>query len=593
MTFIKRILMVCLAISCVMSVSFPGSCFAEEITGEGGGEGAEGDAGEMLAVTDLGAASSDGLTPGTIETNIEGKYLALTFPDSVVPAGFTTTTVPYEGEVVELAQMTAKPQSIGAEGMVITLAYLTDADGSNGDFYLCDTTENAMMSDMIMIQGKGDHYIIVLDPGDNVSGPDGFKKKELQFYGKNAVAWALPSASTSSDEESDGAGEEGEESSSALPFTQKVYAAGLNAGVGNLRGSGSGSGSGGGEDDGILSEEEYAEAVKQEEMIALEAVAHTNASGLVAAQTKDFCLFYAVSDTGDLGFYLYDIANDVYMRYVDIPHGETDTTRKYRSLSQTRLIIIIVLAVLLLIAIIVIFNLMLSRRNRDYDYEDEEYDDDGDDDVEAMRRRVAEKERSRIQKGRKSLNFFPDNEEEYDDDYEDEDDEDEDEDEDDEEYYRPSPRAERDIPSRGTQSSGGAQTIIREEAERVSRRTRMDEEVSPVRRDRSDPVRTGGAVQGREVVRTRTAVDQAERSQMRAGHSQGGDEYIKTRPRNTQRPQVRTHQTPLEDEIPVRESSRRRAQEKQKVRDEYGMNDDKDFDFGFDFNFLNVNNKDE
>ena len=117
-----------------------------EVSEEEGGEDAE------------NAVSSEGVTPSSIATNIDGKFIALSFPDSEVPFGFSTFTVDYAGETVELAQRVTKSATLGAEGLTITLAYLTNADGSDGEFYLCDTTNNATMSDMIKIDGASGRY---------------------------------------------------------------------------------------------------------------------------------------------------------------------------------------------------------------------------------------------------------------------------------------------------------------------------------------------------------------------------------------------------------------------------------------------------
>ena len=77
------------------------------------------------------------------------------------------------------------------------------------------------MSDMIKIDGKGDSYIIVLDPGDNVVGPDGFTKHNLQWGNKSATAWSLPVETVSDEEDSEGSSEV---SSEASLFSVKAYA---------------------------------------------------------------------------------------------------------------------------------------------------------------------------------------------------------------------------------------------------------------------------------------------------------------------------------------------------------------------------------
>ena len=110
----------------------------EEAAGEEGAdlegaEGAEGAEGEMPDEGDAAAevSSGDTVTPGTIVAN-NGMYIANSFPASYLPSGFRKQTVAYQGQNIELAYMDA------SNGLV-TLAYLTDASGSYGDFYLCDT----------------------------------------------------------------------------------------------------------------------------------------------------------------------------------------------------------------------------------------------------------------------------------------------------------------------------------------------------------------------------------------------------------------------------------------------------------------------
>ena len=376
----------------------PVGTFADEVTSE------ETDA----ALTEESAGNTE-VTPSSIATNIKGKFIALTFPDTEVPLGFSTYTVDYEGEQVELAQMKTKSATLGAEGLTVTLAYLTDADGSNGEFYICDTTNNAEMSDMIKIDGINGHYIIVLDPKDNIVGPDGFIKKDLKWGSKKATAWSLP-AEVSTDEDSseesienkkekskkkskDSSEEEGssESEASVFSFTQKVYAA---EDVLNETTEAASTEAASAEASSTLDE-----SAQEAAMLALEEIAHTNAAGLVAAQTTDFCLLYALDDQCNLGFYLYDIKNGTYQRYVDVPHGETDTTKKYRKLSRTRLFIIVVLVVVVVILMFALVNLLLGGARfgvpRKDSYEDDE--DDEEDEIEAIRSRVAKKEKARIQ----------------------------------------------------------------------------------------------------------------------------------------------------------------------------------------------------
>ena len=379
---LKKTMLTAMTASMLLS-AVPVSTYAEEAAqAETGAENTEESAGNTE------------VTPSSIATNIDGKFIALTFPDSEVPLGFSTYTVDYEGQQVELAQMKTKSATLGAEGLTITLAYLTDADGSNGEFYICDTTNNAEMSDMIKIDGINGHYIIVLDPKDNIVGPDGFTKKDLKWGSKKATAWSLPKevSTDEDDEEGSEAASTGSEAS-VFRLTEDVYAA-EGVEVDEVDASGESAST-----EAASSESAMDKDAQDAAMLALEEIAHTNAAGLVSAQTKEFCLLYAVDDQANIGFYLYDIKNSTYQRYVDVPHGETDTTKKYRKLSRTRLFIIVVLIVIIVILVFVLVNLLLGggmkvRKSRDSKNRD---DEDDDDELEAIRSRVSKKEKARIQ----------------------------------------------------------------------------------------------------------------------------------------------------------------------------------------------------
>ncbi len=353
---------------------------AEGVMNEAPPEGAEGEAAEGEAVEgemaegEMAEGGEEQSSSGVVVSSIEadnGLYIASTFPESEMPSGFTANTVNYQGQDIMLAQMVTKSTSIGTEGMTVTLAYLTDEGGNGGEFYLCDVTENAKMSDMIKIDGADGRYIIVLDPGDNITGPDGFVKHNLSWGSKSAVAWSLPAYSTDEEEKEEKDDkkdeEEAKDSDASLGlFSEKVYAADLFA-------AGAGSGedeekAGGDEEASEQSGAEAAEEAAKKAMndyIEESNIAHTNASGLIEAQPDDFCLLYAVDEEGNVGFYLYDIAQKIYQRYVDIPKGEGATLAKYRKQSRIRLIIIIVLALALLVVIFALINTLTKSRDRD------------------------------------------------------------------------------------------------------------------------------------------------------------------------------------------------------------------------------------
>ncbi len=416
----------------------------EEGEGEAGEEGEEFPEGEGELSPEEALAQLETVTPSSISTNIDGKYLALSFPASEVPEGFMVKTVDYQGESVMLAYITAKSSVIGAEGLTVHLAYLTDENGQNGEFYICDTTENARMSDMIKIDGAEGRFIIVLDPGDNVVGPPGFTQHKLQWGSKTAVAWSLPEETVEEeddkdkDKDKDKKDEDEEEpKKEASLFSVRVYADELNltAGEASQRSIISEAGdsgsddmpegdSGDGDSDGIDMGGSGKEDVDDDAMLALDSIAHTNAAGLIQAQPKEFCLLYAIDESANLGFYLYDIERGTYQRYVDIPKGESATLIKYKKLSRTRLFIIIVLAILLVILIFVLVNMILGRRSDGFDVDGEDPEE------EAMRKRAKDKERKTIGRGERAYLLDEEEEEEaedFEDDYEDGEEEEDDE----------------------------------------------------------------------------------------------------------------------------------------------------------------------
>lgn len=101
----------------------------------------------------------------------------------------------------------------------------------------------------------------------------------------------------------------------------------------------------------------------------------------------EFYLIYAMNQNGEEGFYLYDIVEDSYQRYVerDTSYDLDQSYFKYKDMAHKRFGIICVLAVLLVIAAFAVVNLIIQNRELkaelgDEDEEDE--DDEGDEDEE-------------------------------------------------------------------------------------------------------------------------------------------------------------------------------------------------------------------
>ncbi|MBR0147789.1 MAG: hypothetical protein IJM23_01190 [Lachnospiraceae bacterium] len=383
--FNKRIFALMLSVMVVFSSSFM-VMGAEEGTGEGEeaaqeaeageGEGQEGEDGEEAQgeeaapegeeATPEGEGSS--LTMSDLQAD-NGRFIAATFPDDLMPEGFHKSGCTYKDQRIEIAYMDSD-----AAGDVV-LAYLADEDGSNGDFYLCDII-TAQMSDFVQIKNGAQGYIIVLNPGDNVVAPAGFTRAELKYGDKTVTAWMLPQ----------------EESVSLLddPFTVNVYAGEINRiAMGGVDGLLSGSKE---EEPEEADEGEAKEEEKQEEKAedvkdasgegeaaatASEAVSQEeDGSRLVSAPSSDFFMVYAIDNTGTVGFYLYDKVQKTYQRYVALSSADSEGAASYKKSAQIRLYIIAGLAFVVIILLFVLVNMMISRRDEDEDeYESEEPED--------------------------------------------------------------------------------------------------------------------------------------------------------------------------------------------------------------------------
>lgn len=402
---LKRILVTALCATLTVG-SLQTVAFAQEVeegqeaeadeNAEADGEAVDAD-GEMLdaeAVSDeeAGEASESAVTMSGIASN-NGRVIAATFPESIVPSGFHKGTCTYQDQTIEIARM-----DNDATGTVV-LAYLADADGSNGDFYLCDNY-TAEMTDFIQLTNGNKGYIVVLDPGDVVVAPSGFTRAKLQFGSKSATVWQLPGVNKN-------ASDSDKEARFSNPFAPvEVYAASAGAGaIGESAGN-----------------DDYAEQPAQEEPADAQDEAPATAasredaedgSNVVASSPSEFFLVYAIDNTGIMGFYLYDTVQQTYQRYVEVEGTDNAVISQYKKSASVRLIIIAVLAVLLLIMVFVVINLIMRNRDDDYDYDDDDDDDDdGDDEIDNVRRRVAGSAAKR-----RELNYLMDIEDEEGDDY--------------------------------------------------------------------------------------------------------------------------------------------------------------------------------
>lgn len=406
----------------------------EEGEAPAGEEGAEGEApAEDGGSEDQGGGVAPAV--GTIVAN-NGMYIANSFPDEYLPSGFSKMTVAYQDQNVELASM-------GASNGSVTLAYLTDATGSYGDFYLCDTT-TAEMSDYVRFEGGNDRFIIVLDPG-STEAPEGFEQTALSVNGKSVKAWIYTGEASDDkdkkkkdkdkDEDKEETSEEGDDSSddkdkgffgglfgSLKPV--EAYAGELDLGVGSGAAGGDaeadpaaapavdeGAVDGGDAGDVDAGGEDYQ---AEPDAGAYDAAATTAAPAATGGDpdTSEYFLVYAIDQSGYRGFFLYDSVEQTYLRYVDLGAGSVAKLEKASKSAKIRLFIIIGLIILLIVLIIILVNMALSGKRGDNYYDD-------DDDYEEMKRRVEKKSK---RAPRSSRNDFDDYDDDDFDDFDDDDD---------------------------------------------------------------------------------------------------------------------------------------------------------------------------
>ncbi len=124
-----------------------------------------------------------------------------------------------------------------------------------------------------------------------------------------------------------------------------------------------------------------------EEMAELEGTTTDAASEAEPVKVEDldeeveFYLLYAMNQNGEEGFYLYDIVEDSYQRYVerDTSYDLDQSYFKYKDMAHRRFGIICVLAVLLVIAVFAVINLILQNRELKAEFDEDDEDDDDED----------------------------------------------------------------------------------------------------------------------------------------------------------------------------------------------------------------------
>ena len=285
--------------------------------GDGVGTAAEG--------TDAAGTTSN-IADGLIAINGTEKMISTTFPNEILPAGFHKADFTYQEQLLESAQF-----DMGD----LTLLYVTDASGANGEFCIYDAATDTF-TDFVNINGIESRFIVIMIPDETVVVPDGFTKATLQWNGKTLTAYAIT----------------GDAATAAA--TDPVEGA------------------------------EGAEAAGAE----AEGTSEVTANGI---STSDFFLLYALNSDGNKGWYLYDMKEGTYQRYLeldaegaeepsvlDVFDSDTDS---YKAQSHTRFIIICVMAVVMLVLVILLLNLFLKLREyQSYEYIDEDEEDEEDED---------------------------------------------------------------------------------------------------------------------------------------------------------------------------------------------------------------------
>lgn len=118
-----------------------------------------------------------------VELDLDGKALYMWRDLSTVelPEGFEKGSITYEGKEVEAAVNQSRK---------LTLVYLTDGEGNNGDFYIYDSvTEEVYYYTSI----ETSLSYIMLQPDDSVEIPQGYVESKLIIDGKSIKAWVLES----------------------------------------------------------------------------------------------------------------------------------------------------------------------------------------------------------------------------------------------------------------------------------------------------------------------------------------------------------------------------------------------------------------
>lgn len=261
-----------------------------------------------------GAATSASIDPVTNRIPIGGDsiyasfQINLTYPQELLPQGFTPETYNYKGIDVQSAYFAAGN---------IRLLYLTTGDGTSSDFRIYyDDTDSFL--DVLQLKGINGKFIMPVRYEAQIKIPDNYTGTYLPWENKVVSAYIYTELT-------------------GKPVTTPGQ------------------------------EEEDTSDGQEEEPVNVEDL----------DEDVEFYLLYAVNNEGTEGFYLYDIVEGTYQRYVerDTSYELDQSYFKYKDIAHKRFAIMCVMSCLLVIAVFCIINLIMRNRELKADLgEDDEED---------------------------------------------------------------------------------------------------------------------------------------------------------------------------------------------------------------------------
>ncbi|MEF9941982.1 MAG: cohesin domain-containing protein [Lachnospiraceae bacterium] len=152
----------------------------ESITCKEGNSTVTAKAGDPSKIPEATASTGDAVGNATAEVEVNGaKYtFSDAFSEALIPPGFKTAELTYEGTPHKVVQQ---------EASGIYLGYLIDAE-KNGDFFLYQD-ETATFSPFEQVMISDTTYIILLNDEKAVTLPKTYQKVKLTMNGKEFPAW--------------------------------------------------------------------------------------------------------------------------------------------------------------------------------------------------------------------------------------------------------------------------------------------------------------------------------------------------------------------------------------------------------------------